>query len=498
MGTVKTPRSKGELLDWYRRYPWLFIEDVMEMRMWSGMKMVTESVFNNKRTSVRGCHGISKTTVAGAVAVAFLNLYENSVVVTTAPTHRQVAKLLWKEIRTLYQKFPGRLKGDCQTVDVKIEAGWYMIGFSTDQTTNIEGWHAQHILFIIDEAKGIPEDTYNALEGSMIGDCHMLEISTTDGADQQCPFRKHHSTERRNWKSFKFSVWDSPLVSVEDVPKEYKQSINNQLYDWGKPRTGSEWPAEAVADIPIADMDWILDRWQWKETNPYLWETKILGEFSDKGGNAVIPLSWAERARGADVKAIYTNGEIEYGLDVARMGDDRSVLFRRSGYQFEVVKVWGKTNTMETCGIVTNIVNAMPAQVLKVDANGVGAGVYDRLAELLLNGQLKLNTVYGIDSARKADNERKFFNRRAEMWWQARELFERNFKESGVMSIPDDDELIEDLTGMKYGTKSDGRLIVQPKDEFKKEFGRSPDKGDAFVYCLAQVQKEFVMEEWAE
>jgi len=66
----------------------------------------------------------------------------------------------------------------------------------------------------------------------------------------------------------------------------------------------------------------------------------------------------------------------------------------------------------------------------------------------------------------------------------ARDLFERQYEEGNVISIPDDPELIEDLTGMQYKIHSDGRLRAEAKDDFKKRLQRSPDKGDSFVYAI--------------
>jgi len=495
---ARKDQQSASLRNKYLSDPGFYIEDVLGVKIWSGMKMVAESVFKNKRTSVRGCHGISKTVVAAAIAVAFLNLYRRSIVITSAPTHRQVARLLWKEVRSIYQKRAGILRGECQTLDIKVAPDCYMLGFSTDQPVAIEGWHSPNILFVLDEAKGLDQWIYDALEGSMIANAHMLEISTTDGADQQCPFRRHHSTERSQWAAFKFSAFDSPYVDIADWGEEYRQYINPKLYDYGKPKKGAEWPGELIADIPIADGEWIKDKLNWKESNPFLWETKILGEFSDLGEGVLIPLRWVERAIEAEVEPPYQNGEIEYGLDVARMGDDTNVLYRRSGWVFEMVKEWGQVDTMQTCGIVKNLIDQMPGQSLKIDSIGVGAGVYDRMEELLYTNQLNVEWAYGINSAAKADNPRKFFNTRAEMWWQARELFQRNWLEGGIMSIPADMELVEDLTGMKYTTKSDGRILVEPKEDFKKRYGRSPNKGDAFIYCLAKIQEEFAIEEWVE
>ena len=305
------------------------------------------------------------------------------------------------------------------------------------------------------------------------GRARVLELSTTDGADQQSAFRQHHTEERTAWNCIQLSAFDSPFVNPSHFPNEQKY-INKELFNYGKPLKGREWPKSLENDIQITNEPDIKDkRMLWEIKRPELWKTKILGEFSTEGENNLIPLSWVQSAVNSEVDDTIT-GHC-YGLDVARMGNDLSVLTERENKIVYPQEVWGKKNTMQTVGIVKNLIE--DDDLIKVDACGLGAGVFDRLAEL---GQ----PVIGLDSAHKAFDDQKFFNLKAEMWWCAREIFERQYEEGNILSISDDPELIEDLTGMKYLIKSDGRIIVEDKKEFKKRMGRSPDQGDSFVYCI--------------
>ena len=434
--------------------PVYYIEEYLGVRTWVGMRRVINSVWDNQRTSVRACHGISKTFCSACIAVAFLNLFDNSVVITTAPTNRQVEKLLWKEIGGLYIRNK-HLKGECQTMAVKINPEWYAVGFSTDSQTSLEGFHAPYILWVLDEAKGLPQWVYDAAEGSMSGGFgRILEISTTDGADQSTPFRRHHSREIDEWNTMHLSAYDSPFVT-------------------------GEWDIKEATKIQIATTEWIEGRKKaWEKKRPELWETKVLGGFSSEGTNNLIPLKWVESAVNAEVEE--TNQPKIYGLDVARMGNDTSVLTPKQGKKVEQQITWGKVNTMETTGKAMEI--AKEYELIKVDSCGIGAGVFDRLAEL---GQ----PVIGLDSASAAFDAKKFFNLRAEMWWCARELFEKQYEDGNTISIPDDPELVQDLTGLKYKIKSDGRIIAEAKEEYKKRLTRSPDKGDSFVYCVYEPEE---------
>jgi len=484
-------KAQANLLCAYLEHPAFFIEDKLGIKLWSGMRMVIDAVWHNKRTTVRAAHGLSKTKTAAAIAVTYLNLYEDAIVVTTAPGNRQIEKLLWKEIREIYMRMGNELRGVCLQVEVKCNPESYMIGFATDNATRIEGWHSAHILFVLDEAKGIAQWVYDALDGSMGGMAKMLEISTTDGADQQAPFRKHHTAKRSEWECINMSAWDSPFVNPDKVRPEFKKYLNKKLIKYGKLKTKAEWPAILKKEIQIADDEWIDGRERaWFTSRPELWICKVVGDFWEQGSDNIIPLAWIMSAVDADVD-IDLNGEWTFGQDVARFGDDRSVLTEKKDKTVLPQMVWEKRNTMETAGIIStgmaergiNPYDTVPRAVIKIDADGIGSGVFDRIAELGY-------ACYGLMSAKAASDNRKYYNYRAEMWFHARAVFERQFKEGNVISIPNDEELIEELSGMKYKTHSDGRQKVELKEEYKKRLGRSPDKGDSFIYCLAPVYDE--------
>ena len=114
---------------------------------------------------------------------------------------------------------------------------------------------------------------------------------------------------------------------------------------------------------------------------------------------------------------------------------------------------------------------------IKVDADGLGAGVYDRLKEL---GEPALEMRSGMAAT---DSER-FANKRAEWWWGLRERFE-----SGDIDIEDDEELISQLSNIKYKINSRGQIQIESKDDMKKRGLPSPDRADALMLAFAK-QKE--------
>ncbi len=556
-----TKQEQYEILERYQGDWCSFIEEQLEIELWSFMRAIIDSVQKNQRTSVRACHGSSKTICAAAIGVTFLNLYEDSIVITTAPGERQVKDLLWKEIRNFYRKFGGdRLVGKCQELNIKVSeeqgAESYMIGFTTTQAPKAEGYHAPNILWIIDEAKGVYPWIYDSMEGSMTGGfARALEISTTDGADQQCPFRQHHTAKRSKWNCLNLSAFDSPFLNPKDYQKEYNRYGNKLLLEYGKKPNKAEWPIEKSRQIQVATPGWVDDhRDDWKVKRPEMWETKILGDFWELGADNMIPLKWVLSAVNAviedevpadkkikvkkgslldkiidteidierlmsidptkmrqEIQAGITDGDgngkraatgkrkwkIEYGADIARYGDDTTVVWKKIDKIVYPAITWGHKDIAETSGIIIREIKSNASVeidpkkdiLVKVDADGLGVGVFDNVAA-------QGYPAMGIFGAEKAYDRDEYYNRRAEIWWTTRLIFKRQYEEGNVISIPDDDELIEDLTGLKYKIMPDSRIKAELKEEYKKRLGRSPDKGDGLVYLLAEEKYDPSMDQY--
>ena len=443
---------------------------------WSGMRAIIDSVWRYKRTSVRAAHGVSKTFSAALATVIFLETHPYSVVVTTAPTHRQVEKLLWKEINTLYARNPG-LSGRCITTKVEIEDGWFAYGFSTQQQTNVEGHHAPSILWVLDEAKGLPTWLYSAVDGSMTGGfARILEISTTDGAEAGTAFRTHHREKSDKWHCIRLSAFDSPFVPVEAYPEE-AQYRNKDLFRYGKPRKGAEWDGALASYIQVVTPEWIDDRREWEQDDPVMWLTKVCGEFAPGGERSIIPMEWIMSA--VEESGVKAGKPIKFGLDVAEFGGDRDVLTERRGGLVLPQHVIAGLDPITLCGEVTGLTGERGP--IHVDKIGVGAGTYWRMVELGV-------PAVGVESAGKPLWQPDgYANLRAEMWWHARAVFLRQYKEGGVLSIPDDPELIAELAAVRAKPRSDGLLMVEPKEAIRARLGRSPDKADSLIYCLADL-----------
>jgi hypothetical protein len=160
------------------------------------------------------------------------------------------------------------------------------------------------------------------------------------------------------------------------------------------------------------------------------------------------------------------------GVDVARFGDDRSVITIVKGHKVLPPVIIRGMDTQELARKVYDLALEHKAESINVDVIGVGGGVVDALNSLGLPG------VNGVNVAEPAWDSDKFANRKAEGWWVLRQRLI-----DGTLSLPDDKDLERELM-CSYKYNLTGRIVIQPKEEVKKALGRSPDMADSLVLAL--------------
>jgi hypothetical protein len=163
------------------------------------------------------------------------------------------------------------------------------------------------------------------------------------------------------------------------------------------------------------------------------------------------------------------------GQDIAREGDDSSVFTFRQGPKVIYTDEWAKTDLMETTGLILQKIerfNLDPKNV-NLDAVGVGAGVYDRLRELKSH-------VRAIIAGGEPQDKEHYINTRAEMYDNLRKRFE-----AGMISIPDDQDLIAQLSSIRFKFASDKKLQIVSKEDMKRQYHlKSPDKADSLALAF--------------
>lgn len=201
--------------------------------------------------------------------------------------------------------------------------------------------------------------------------------------------------------------------------------------------------------------------------------------FQMSGHDPYIPAQLVVASRSAKAEGI---GHKKLGVDPARFGDDRSSITFRQGRKVHWIRSYSKKNTMELAGIVRMAIKEVGADQCAIDVGGLGAGVYDRLEELVPDTECQL---VQVNSSSAPIDEVKYKNKRAEMWGEVKVWLEQQ-----PADIPDSDELQADLTQIKYKYDSSNRLQMEPKEDMKKRGLRSPDMADSLGLTFAEPVKD--------
>lgn len=207
---------------------------------------------------------------------------------------------------------------------------------------------------------------------------------------------------------------------------------------------------------------------------PEEWQKRFIegdwGAF--EGTNNVFPYA---AIRDALIREVKPSSPKELGVDVARYGDDESVIAYREGPQYSILEHIGRCDLMHLTGRIVHHIRTSNPDATKIDADGMGAGVVDRLRE-------QGYRVIEVHAGAKASNSERFANQKAEIYWGFRERIL-----AGDVALPDDLELQAQLTSCTYRIKSSGQIEITPKEEMKKQGLKSPDRAEAMIYAAAQL-----------
>lgn len=438
----------------YLSNPDIWINEVLGEHVWSKQKEICESVVNNKYTAVKACHGPGKSFIASRLGAWWINVHKlgDAFLVTTAPSWPQVQAILWREMRRAHRigKLPGRITLECQ---------WYMGEGRTDEEliamgrkpadydeNAFQGLHARYILIILDEACGIPMSLWTAVKTLATNDnARILAIGNPDDPGTEFAQICKPGTD---WNVITISAFDTPNFTGERVPEDVAEKL-----------VTPGWVEERTSD--------------WGEGSP-LYVSKILGEFPDISDEYLITPAMIKKGIETELPGFDTG---RYGVDIARFGTDKSVVYRNRGGVVRYVDSWGMTDTMQTTGKVNAILmrhHKLKQVPVVVDVVGVGAGVYDRLKE-------QGYQAVPFSGAERAYRPDKFKNRRAELYWGFRVLLDE-----GLIDLdPQDLKLQEQLQSIKWWVDSSGRIQIESKEEMRKRGIASPDMADACVYSTA-------------
>lgn len=192
-----------------------FARDVLGVTLWSKQEEVLAALPVHRRVAVKSGNGLGKGFCAAVAVLWFIQLHDPAIVLSTAPTFRQVRHILWRQIRRLHRRAADRLGGKMLEARWELSDERYAIGLSADTADQFQGFHSDNMLIVVDEAEGVSDEIYEAIEAVMTStDPRLLLIgnpTTVSGA-----FRRAFYQERNLYHTITISALDSPQRSSRD------------------------------------------------------------------------------------------------------------------------------------------------------------------------------------------------------------------------------------------------------------------------------------------
>jgi len=479
----------------YREDPVAYAREVLGVEWWSKQQDIARSVVENKRTLVKSAFGTGKTHLSGGLVNWHFDCFPGSIIPTTAPTGHQVKDLLWKEIGS--QRHTPPAAGITQLRDPD-NRDHYAVGFSPRKDVQsdefgvqaAQGFHAEHLLFVMDEAAGVRAEMHSTM-GDVIVGTHNRALLIGNPTVTSGPY--FDAARSGRWNVITISALEHPNIAAglrgepDPIPGAVSLGwLEDKLSDpyWVEPLYSpvdetqrDEWAKGGAFEFPpMSDI--------WYQPGP-VGEAKILGEFPTSLTDTVWALAWLERARERELE--WQDGDpLEVGCDIARYGDDASTYHARRGPVSLRHESWRKEDNMATAGRIWRATLDLAEKInpphvnIRIDTTGGhGAGPADRLRELV-QGNEKFSII-DVNSSSNALDSKKYPNMRSELWFAAADAFGR----PGSLDLSRIDKrhydaLSAQLTAVKYTYDSHGRMVVEPKKDMKMRVGRSPDDADAF------------------
>lgn len=443
----------------YRKEPWTFAKELMNFNPDPWQMDVLKDLVSGTHVSVRSGQGVGKTGLEAVVILWFLSCFPYPKVVATAPTKQQLNDILWAEISKWLTKSP-LLKSILKWTKTKVymqkyEDRWFATARTATRPENMQGFHEENMLFVVDEASGVADNIMEAILGTLSGQNNKL-LMCGNPTKISGVFYDSHNRDRQYYKTHKVSSMSSSRTS--------KKNIEMLLDKYG-------------ADSDVA-------------------RVRIHGEFPRAESDTFIPLEIVELARDTTIEKLGDNitaGDI--GADIARFGDDETVIATRVGNKIFPLKGYKKKETTQVTGYILKEARDMMERFpqlkkiyIKVDDSGVGGGVTDQLKETIRDRNLPY-VVLPIINNEVANDSDHYENRGTEQWGVLREYLLENMSNhiqgnQSDFDLPNDEKLITQLTTRKYRMTSKGKIALERKEEMKKRGLQSPDRADAVVLSL--------------
>ena len=451
---------------YYANHPVEYVQDIIKVNPDPEQSKILRSLVNNQMTSVRSGHGIGKSAVEAWAVIWFMTTRDFPKIPCTAPTQHQLFDILWAEISKWRRNNPALERDLIWTKEKLYMRGypeeWFAVARTASKPDALQGFHAENVLYIIDEASGVDDKIFEPVLGSLSTNGARLLMCGNPTQLSGFFYESHHKN-RASYKTFHIDGRNSSRVD-----QDYVDMIINMYGE---------------------DSD--------------VFRVRVAGEFPLAEDDVFIPMPLVMKSIETEYHPTPNPLMISIGCDVARFGDDKTVI----GYRVdEKVEFWKKRrgqDTMKTADDIMELAMMLEQKYkpdetipVKVDDSGVGGGVVDRLKQLkrLNPGRFDFIDIFPVHFGQKIRH--KFYDDSTTYMMSVVKNLLQPYDEEGnrkpvEIILPEDDNLIAQLSGRKYAMQDNGKLRVESKKVMKARGVPSPDEADCvLLICLPVVRKK--------
>ena len=454
----------SEAVKYFSTHPVEFVRKVIRAEPTLDQKVILESLVSNQMTSVRSGHGVGKSSVEAWALIWFMVTRPFPKIPCTAPTQHQLFDILWAEVSKWIRSNPALAEDLIWTSSKVYMRGhreeWFAVARTSTKPDALQGFHSENILYIIDEASGVDDAVFEPVLGSLSTEGARL-LMCGNPTQLSGFFYDSHNKNRASYKTFRVDGRNSPLVSAD-----YVQTIINMYGE---------------------DSD--------------IFRVRVSGDFPKAEDDVFIPLPLCEGSLMTEYKPRQEPLLIHIGADIARFGDDKTCI----GYKVdEKVEFYKKIKGQDTMKTADNIVSLGEMLIrryhwtdtipIKIDDGGVGGGVTDRLRQIKRNQPERFAWMDIIPVRFGMKIKSKYYDD-STTWMMAviKKLLSPYDEDTGErkpveLILPDDDELIAQLSTRKYLMTERSKIRIESKKEVKKRGQHSPDEADCLCLMCCPVK----------
>jgi hypothetical protein len=494
-------------LENYRRFsaypndPVGYAHNILGVKLWSKQIEIANAVQKYRRVLVKAGHGVGKTFLAAALVNWHFDSFDPSLTITTAPTWPQVKDVLWSEINDLR---PNDAPGEPLTLRIKDEYSPKHLAYgmspkvskSSDEmgSTAMQGRHAEHMLVVLDEGPGIAPEVWMGLDSIATGQSnHILAIGNPTVSHGYFYNAARRAQKDNSWHVITVSTLEHPNIQaqLDGKPPIFPGAVT---LDWIEDKLTNPMWCQRVSmnEITPDCFEFPPNSNEWYKPKPMA-EAKMLGRFPTTQTDNLFNITHIEQAR---MRETYSEEDgstdwdslndlpLTVGIDVARHGADKTVLFFRRGWVVFKCEYWIKADLDDSANralhSILMVANRDDRVTVRIDDVGSGGAITD-----ILSTKAPPNwDIVPYNGGASPNVPEQYDYLRSETHFAIAQTLADTPVDLSRIEEEDYEMLLSELTSITWDTDARNRRYVHKKSKIKSRIGRSPDFADAFVLCM--------------